>query len=102
MEVKLLVALATNGRPEGFVIGPLRNRPIHVEIRVQVMNVAAVQANDIPVVRNVVKGGGQQMRGWNGASVVKKLGFPIGLRQGKLREINSGFTPAQSRGFRIR
>ena len=98
MEAKLLEILATDGRPEGLVIGPLRNRPIHVKIRVQVVNVVAVQVNDIPIARNVVEGRVKHMRGRNGASVVKVLGFPISLRQGKLREINSGLTPAQSGG----
>jgi len=98
VEAKLLEILATHGRPEGLVVGPLRNRPIHVKIRVQVVNVVAVQANDIPIVRNVVKGSVKHMRGRNGASVVKVLGFPISLRQSKLREINRGLTPTQSGG----
>ena len=99
VEVKLLDTLATNGRPKGFVIGPLRHWAIHVDIRVQVMNIVAVQGNDISVTWNSVERRSQQMRGGNGACIVKKLGFTIGLRQGKLGEINSRFTPTQ--GWRI-
>ena len=95
---QILDTLATNGRPKGFVIGPLRDWPIHVKIRVQIMNVATVQGNDISVTWNVVERRSQQMWGGNGASVVKVLGFPISLRQSKLREINSGLTPTQSGG----
>ena len=76
---QILDTLATNGRPKGFVIGPLRDWSIHMKIRVQIMDVATVQGNYIPVTRDVIERRSQQMWGRNGESVVKKLSFPICL-----------------------
>ena len=59
------------------------------------MDVATVQGNYIPVTRDVIERRSQQMWGRNGESVVKKLSFPVCLGQGKLGEINCGFTLTQ-------